>query len=59
MRNYQEQPITKEEKVDWLNALFNEHKDSQDEAGIHKMMLVYSILKDNVINEGSAVLRLH
>lgn len=54
MRNYNDNPITRAEKIDWLNDQYNSLKDTNPD----QAMIVYVILRENVIGQQSKVLKL-
>lgn len=59
MRNFQVEPITKQEKIDWLNAIYNENRTAKDDEGQFKSMMAYSLLTQNVmVTERQTVLKL-
>lgn len=54
MRDYISHPVSRTEKIDWLNDQYNKLKETDPATA----MTVYAILRENVIGQQTKVLKL-
>ena len=51
MRDYTTTPITREEKIHWLNDVITTNKNLPDENSQHVYTMAYTILKQDILGK--------